>query len=70
MKAADATRAFDSLIDRGWGKAPVKVEASISTARTVDWDAVPLERRRELLAATTEVLALAAQEPDDSATEH
>ncbi len=51
IKAADSTRACDSLIDRGWGKPKQTIDATVSdgTDTEADWGAVSLEDKRALL---------------------
>jgi hypothetical protein len=70
IKAGDVTRAFDSLMDRGWGKPKQAIELSgeVGTGEppVIDWDGVPLEEKRELLELALRLGALG----DAADTEH
>lgn len=73
----DRISAANSALDRGWGKPKQALEIDDKTASDspLAMRAIPLDRRRQLLAAAVELEALADGAPDDgtsgdAGTEH
>lgn len=59
-----AQRIDEWRVDRGWGKAPQAVDVTIDAggSEDVDWNDVPLEKRRELAAALAAADAIAGSD--------
>ncbi len=75
IKAADTIKAAEWVYDRCFGRPKQSIDLggdlTVEPRSTVDWSHVPIERRRELLAAATELVALeSAGAGDGGPTEH
>jgi len=72
IKAIDRIKCQDSVLDRLHGKAPQTIDINDDRARaqTVNWSAVPVEERRELLAAHERMRQLAQVVDADDTVEH
>lgn len=62
--------AVEQLANRLWGKPKESMDLNVSdaTRTAIDWSLVPIERRRELLAAAAAIGALEVEDAGD--TEH